>query len=54
MKKIREEEGLEKDLSFIRQGESKVWQKSLSPEYVEKFNNWAKKKLEGSDFPYNF
>lgn len=51
-KKIREEAGLEEDLTFIRQGESKVWEKSLSPQYVEKFNKWAKIKLEESDFPY--
>lgn len=50
----RQERALGEDCSFFRSGQAGVWKKSLSDEYVERFNKWTAEKLKGSDFPYKF
>ncbi|XP_066993078.2 luciferin sulfotransferase [Anabrus simplex] len=38
------------NLTFIRQGESGAWKKSMSPEMAERFTQWTESKLKGTDY----
>lgn len=48
----RQERDLGEDCTFIRSGQAGVWKKSLSEDYIQRFNKWSAEKLKGSDFPY--
>ncbi|KAF6197814.1 hypothetical protein GE061_008781 [Apolygus lucorum] len=40
------------NMKFIRQGEAGTWNRSLTPEQVEEFDEWSHKAIAGTGFPH--
>uniref|UniRef100_A0A1B6K560 Sulfotransferase domain-containing protein n=1 Tax=Homalodisca liturata TaxID=320908 RepID=A0A1B6K560_9HEMI len=41
----------EKNMRFMRQGETEAWKKEMDPQFARRFDEWTAKKLKGTDFP---
>ena len=47
----RQEFQLDDNCRFIRKGETGGWKKVMSEEYIKKFDDWTRDKLQDTDFP---
>ncbi|KAG8283883.1 hypothetical protein J6590_007902 [Homalodisca vitripennis] len=41
----------DKNMAFMRQGETEAWRKEMSPQFAKRYEEWTANKLKGTDFP---
>lgn len=39
---------------FIREGKCQQWKTKMNPTLIEKFDEWSRKQIEGTDFPIHW